>query len=68
MREAFGNRVLTRPKRLERARPEGMRDALIDLLCLARTRRVIGSVYSSFSEAAAEIGGVELVAIDCEDS
>lgn len=64
MRDTFGHRVFAHPKRLTRNRPDGIRDALVDLLCLFRTRRVIGSFYSSFSEAAAEIGGVELVVID----
>jgi len=64
LRAAFGDRILARPRRLDRTRPEGIHDALVDLLCLARTRRVIAGVYSSFSEAAAEIGGIELVVID----
>lgn len=67
LRAAFGDRILARPRQLDRARPEGIRDALVDLLCLARTRRVIAGVYSSFSEAAAEIGGVERVVIDCPE-
>lgn len=64
LRGIFGERMLTRPKHFTRARPEGIRDALIDLHCLARTRRVIAGVCSSFSEAAAEIGGIEFVVID----
>lgn len=67
LRVAFGDRILARPRQLDRARPEGIRDALVDLLCLARTRRVIAGVYSSFSEAAAEIGGIERVVIDCPE-
>jgi hypothetical protein len=63
LRAAFGDRVLTRPKQFDRARPEGVRDALIDLLILARTRRIIGGWSSSFSETAAEIGRVERIVI-----
>ena len=40
---------------------EGMEEAVVDLFCLAHTRKVIGSHYSSFSETAAEIGGIPLV-------
>ena len=39
---------------------EGMEEAVVDLFCLAHTRKVIGSHYSSFSETAAEIGGIPL--------
>lgn len=37
-----------------------LRKALADLLCLAKTRMVLGSMWSSFSEAAARLGGGEL--------
>lgn len=38
----------------------GMRQAVVDLFCLSRTQKVLGSYYSSFSETAAEIGGIPL--------
>ena len=64
LRQEFGDRILTRPKHFTRSRPEGIRDAVVDLYCLARTRRIVAGIYSSFSEAAAEIGGIERVVID----
>jgi hypothetical protein len=61
---AFGERVVTRPHKLDRADPAAIADAVVDLLCLARTSRVLGSWESSFSEMAAETGGVPLEVID----
>jgi len=54
----FGKRMHTRRPALSRLSRNGMRDALVDLLCLSRTSRIIGSYWSSFSEVAADIGGV----------
>ncbi len=39
---------------------EGMQEAAIQLWSLARTRRLLGSYWSSFSDMAAEIGGIPL--------
>jgi len=38
----------------------GMRQAVVDLFCLSRTHKILGSYYSSFSETAAEIGNLPL--------
>jgi hypothetical protein len=38
---------------------DNQRDAVIDMFALARTRRILGSDYSSFSRMAADIGGIE---------
>lgn len=61
--EAFPGRLMTRPKNYERDRPEGVRDALVDLYALAGTRRIAGTCSSSFSEIAGELGGIEVVMI-----
>lgn len=58
--QTFGARVTTLPKSLDRRTREAIRAALVDLLCLSRTPLILGSFYSSFSEMAAEIGGVRL--------
>jgi hypothetical protein len=34
--------------------------ALADLMCLGRTRKLVGSNWSSFSEAAGRLGGVSV--------
>ncbi len=57
--EKFGQRVITFEKTLERDEPAGIKDALVELLCLSRTRKILGSYYSSFSAVAAEIGQIE---------
>lgn len=64
LRRAFGDRMVALPKHLDRANPEAVKSALVDLLCLSRTRLVLGSHWSSFSELAAEIGRVPLKVIE----
>jgi hypothetical protein len=39
---------------------DNQRDAVIDMFALARTRKILGSNYSSFSKMAADIGGIEV--------
>lgn len=68
-RETYGRRVLTRQIEVHRDTLQGMRDAVIDLWCLALTSRILGSYYSSFSEIAAELTGVPFeVAVADESS
>lgn len=38
----------------------GMEEAVIDLWTLARTSRILGSYWSSYTDTAAEIGGIKL--------
>jgi hypothetical protein len=60
LRRAFPDRVLTHPKRtLSRDDPRGIEDALVDLMCLASTQKVVGSYWSSFSTTAAAIRDIE---------
>ncbi len=56
----YGARVITSPLVLNRSSLEGMKDALVDLYCLSCTDYIVGSYYSSYSEIAAEIGGIKL--------
>ncbi len=55
----FGQRIITQTIALTRNTEEGIRNALVDLYCLANTRKILGSYYSSFSEVAAEINKKE---------
>jgi hypothetical protein len=64
LRKTFGDRIVTLPKQLDRADPGAIKSALVDLLCLSRTRLVLGSHWSAFSEMAAEIGAVPLRVVD----
>lgn len=58
--KGFGERIIYNDARLERTSVNGMKDAAIDLWCLASTKKIIGSYYSSFSDIAAELGQIEL--------
>jgi hypothetical protein len=59
--ELFPGRIIGREKiSLERSDPKGIQDALIDLYCLSRTQRILGSFHSSFSEEAALLGMIPL--------
>ena len=60
----FPNRIITASKAFGRDSTAGMRGAVVDLYALARTSRLLGSYWSSFSETAAEIGGITLEVID----
>jgi len=62
IREAFPGKILSNENRcLRRDSREGMQDALCDLYCLAATRRIIGSYFSSFTDIAADMRGIPLV-------
>lgn len=59
--QEFGDVVRVRPGRiLSRSEPQGIRDAAVDLFCLSRCSKVLGSYWSSFSWAASAIGGIPL--------
>lgn len=58
--ERYGSRIIFRDNVIGRDSVAGMRDGLIDLYCLARTSRIVGSFFSSYSDMAAMIGGIEL--------
>jgi hypothetical protein len=61
VRAAYPDIVLAREHiNRDRHHPEGIRDALVDLLMLSRCQEILGSVHSSFSECAAAFHGVEL--------
>lgn len=56
LRKAFPGRILSNQNRcLARDSVEGMHDALLDLYCLAGTRKIIGSYFSSFTDIAADM-------------
>ncbi|MBO5880326.1 MAG: hypothetical protein J6Q57_01565 [Paraprevotella sp.] len=61
MQQRFGHRILTHPTVLNRNSLEGMIGGMVDLFALSKTSYIIGSYGSSYSEVAAELGGVNLV-------
>jgi hypothetical protein len=59
--QRFGDRLIVHPKRSRRRDdPQAIRDAVVDLYCLAACRRIYGSYWSSFSETAQQLGSAEL--------
>jgi hypothetical protein len=60
LRREFPDRILVHRKRsYNRDNPIAVQDALIDLYCLAKCRKLLGSYESSFSEMACQIRGIE---------
>lgn len=53
----FGDRVHYTARACDNRDAECVQFALVDLLCLAKTKLLIGSTWSSFTEAASRLGG-----------
>ncbi len=60
-RDLFGERILTTPYQASRRTVEGVQEALVELYALAATSKILGSYWSTYSSAAAELGHIELV-------
>ena len=60
MRRRYAGRLVCAENEADRSSTQGIREGVADLFTLARTRKIYGSFYSSFSELAAELGGVPL--------
>lgn len=60
LQRRFGAAVFTHPKTsYARSDPRAIVDAAIDLYCLAHCRKLIGSYWSSFSEVAWQLRGID---------
>lgn len=65
---AFPRRILLREKgSRNRSTARAIADAAIDLYCLSRTQRVLGTTASSFSRMATELGGQPLELVSSRD-
>lgn len=60
LKERFGGRIITRSVDCRRDCRSGIESAVEDMYILSRTAKIYGSFYSSFSEIAANLGGIEL--------
>lgn len=60
----YGDRIIFHPAILERTSLQGMKDAVVDLWCLSMTKEIIGSYHLSYSDTAAELGGVRLTVLE----
>ncbi|GAB4396113.1 MAG: hypothetical protein OHK0053_09260 [Microscillaceae bacterium] len=54
----YKERIITRFRVLPRHQTVGIKEAMVDLYCLAQAQRVYGSYFSSFSEIAARLGQI----------
>lgn len=62
LRERFPGKIVSYQERnLSRDSVEGIQDAMVDLYCLASTRKIIGSFFSSFTDIAADMQGIPKV-------
>jgi hypothetical protein len=62
LKRLFPGRIISHTKKsLDRNSPAGIKDAMVDLFCLARCGKIIGSHRSSFSETASQIGNCPLI-------
>ena len=59
LKSLFKNKIMTYDKVLNRNLKEGIVDAVVDLYCLSKTKYIMGSYYSSFSEVASRIGKIK---------
>ncbi len=61
LRKMFPGKIITYPKRSrDRADPLAIEDAVVDLFALAKTKRIIGSFASTYSQTAGLIGDVQV--------
>ncbi|MHB1098289.1 MAG: O-fucosyltransferase family protein [Burkholderiales bacterium] len=64
LKKEFGEAVFEHPKlSLDRSDPLAIRDALVDLYCLASCRKLLGSYWSSFTDTAWEIRGIDHIIV-----
>ena len=61
LKNVFGeHRIITSDRQANRKSVKGMEDALADMFLLAKTNRILGSYYSSFSHIASLVGKKQL--------
>jgi hypothetical protein len=60
LKKIYTEKVFSGTYKRTRRTTDGIIFALIDLYCLSRSKRILGSFYSSFSQMAAKMGNVPL--------
>jgi hypothetical protein len=59
LKNKFGERIITRKKTsYARNNEKGIQDAVVDLYCLSKTKKIYGSFRSSFSQVAGDISRI----------
>lgn len=61
LKARYGGRIIISEKPAVRNTPEGIKEALTEIITLSLCREVYGSYWSSFSEAAALLGNTTLI-------
>lgn len=61
LRMQFGCNIISSPMKATRNSMDGVKEALVEMLCLSLCSKIYGSYWSSYSEAAALLGNVPLV-------
>lgn len=57
----FGSKIMVYKKELNRNSQQGITDAVVDMFCLSKTKYIYGSYWSSFSDIASVIGGIDKI-------
>jgi hypothetical protein len=57
----FGTKIIAYKKELNRNSQQGIIDAVVDMFCLSKTKYIYGSYWSSFSDIASVIGGIDKI-------
>ena len=60
LKNQFPGKIFSAKKQYNRNSREGMTGAMVDLYCLSKSAKIYGSYWSSFSDVAAQIGGISL--------
>ena len=64
LRNLFPHRIISHKKKsFSRNSSQGVQDALIDLYCLSNCSKLIGSYWSSFTDTAWQINGIDQITI-----
>jgi hypothetical protein len=63
IKSIFGERIITFPKNFSRSTINDIRDAVVDLFCLSKTKMIYGSYWSSFSDIASRLGQIQLITL-----
>ena len=64
----YPDRVITQTTDVRRDTLRGMEEAVVDLWCLAATRKLLASYWSSFSDTAAELGNIPVEVVRDDSS
>lgn len=60
LKKCYSGKIITYPKAsLDRNSPIGIQEGLVDLYCLSKTKKIIGSLFSSFSNVASDLSQIE---------